>query len=159
MSKPAQIIPVSSYPQLVNNADAASIARALRGLPVIERGNQVIEQQSEMLCAAVLELADQLEQAGKDIDAVLLAAHEIRGLAGSAGLTAAGRIADGLCRYCDEIDRLGLAPDRAIVDLHVGAILRASRIPAERGAVGDAVAKELAALVSHKLTEIKSIFS
>ena len=158
-SKTAQIIPVSAYPQLVNNADAASVARALRGSTLIERGNQVMEEQSEMLCAAVLGLADQLEQAGKNLDGVLLAAHEIRGLAGNAGLAAAGRLADGLCRYCDEIDRLGLAPDLAIVDLHVGAILRATRNPAERGAIGDAVAKELAALVSHKLTEIKSLFS
>jgi hypothetical protein len=111
-----------------------------------------------MLSAAVLELADALEQAGKDLDAVLSAAHEIRGLAGTAGMPAAGRIADGLCRYCDELDKLGLAPDPAIVDLHVGATLRAIRIPAERGVLGEAVAKELAALVSHKLTEIKTLF-
>ena len=60
-SKTAQIIPASAYPQLMSNADAASVARALRGPVLIERGNKVIEEQSGQLCAAVLELADEME--------------------------------------------------------------------------------------------------
>lgn len=157
MPKRTQIIPPDAYPQLVGKSEAASIARVLRSPAIIERGAQVIEDQCEMLHAAVHGLVDDLEKAGREHELVLQAAHEIRGLAGSAGLAAAGRIADGLCRYCDETEKLGLGPDPAIVDLHINAILRATRNVAERGAISDAVARELATLVSHKLTEIKTL--
>jgi hypothetical protein len=158
MARRTQIIPPDAYPQLVGKGDAASIAHALRSPAIAERGARVIEEQCETLHVAVHALVDDLEKAGPAHDLVLLTAHEIRGLAGTAGLAAAGDIADGLCRYCDEIEKLGLGPDPAIVDLHINAILRATRNEGERGAISDAVARELATLVSHKLTEIKTLF-
>ena len=38
-------------------------------------------------------------------------AHEIRGFAETAGLRATGRIADGLCRYFEEMRKFGAEPD------------------------------------------------
>jgi hypothetical protein len=156
MAKRATIIPPEVYPQLVNKSEAAAAARALHSPAAAERGARAIEQQRESLCVAVHHLVDDLEKAGGAQDLVLQAAHEIRGLAEPAGLAAAGRIADGLCRYVDEIDRCGLRPDPTIVDLHVNAILRATRNENERGAISDAVARELAALVRNRLTEVKN---
>jgi hypothetical protein len=157
MKKSAQIIPPDSYPQPIARSEAASVARALRSPAIVERGAQVIAAQGETLHAAVHGLVDDLEKAGREHELILQAAHEIRGLAATAGLAAAGTIADGLCRYCDEMDKMGLGADPEIVELHSVAILRATRIESERGAISEAVARELAALVSHKLTEIKTL--
>lgn len=157
MPKRPQIIPPEAYPQLVTKSEAADTARVLRSPAAARRGAKVIEQQRESLSAAVHDLADDLENAGGAHDLVLQAAHEIRGLGESAGLAAAGRIADGLCHYVDEMQRCALRPDPNIVDLHVNAILRATRNERERGAISEAVARELAALVAHRLTDIKKL--
>jgi HPt (histidine-containing phosphotransfer) domain-containing protein len=159
MPKRAQIIPPEAYPQLVNKSDAASVARALRSPAIVERGARVIEEQGESLHTAVHDLVDDLEKAGREHELVLRAAHEIRGLAGTAGLAAAGRIADGLCRYFDESEQLGVGPDMTIVRLHIGAIARAARAEDEVSQMSEVVAKELAALVNHKLTEIKALLA
>ena len=81
--------------------------------------------------------------------------HEIRGLAGTAGLIATGRIANGLCHYLDAIAELGLKPDGAIASLHLDAIVRSARTEDDTARHGDAVAQELSALVARKLAEIK----
>lgn len=156
MPKRPQFIPPEAYPQPVNRKEAANAARLLRSPAAAKRGGRALEMQRESLSAAVHGLADDLEKAGGAQALVLQAAHEIRGLGESAGLAAAGRIADGLCRYIDEMQRASLRPDQNIIELHVNAILRATRNEQERGAISEAVAKELAALVSHKLTEIKN---
>ncbi len=99
----------------------------------------------------------ELEQAGRDLDKISDKAHEIRGFAETAGLSATGRIADGLCRYFDESEQLGVGPDTAIVSLHVAAIARAAHAEDEVTRMSEVVAKELAALVDRKLTEIKTL--
>jgi len=157
MSKKGQMIPADAYPQLAGKSDAAHVARMLRSAVTAVRGQRVVEDQGEPLRAAVHGIVDDLEKAGHNYDLVLASAHEIRGLAETAGLVATGRIADGLCRYFDEVGQLGLAPDPAIVTLHVSAILRATRNGNEISNMSDVVAKELAALVRHKLTDVKTL--
>jgi len=56
-------------------------------------------------------------------------------------------------------EQLGVGPDMAIVRLHIGAIARAARAEDEVSQMSDVVAKELAALVNHKLTEIKALLA
>jgi len=157
MPKRAQIIPPDAYPPLMRKAEAAAIARRLRSPQTAERGARAIAAQGESLRQAVGALVDELEKAGRDDAGIAQVAHEIRGLGENAGLAAAGHIADGLCRYFDAVERLGLGADPAIVELHVRAILHAARHEDEAGRMGDTVAKELAALVSHKLTEINTL--
>jgi hypothetical protein len=77
--------------------------------------------------------------------------HEIRGFAETAGLVTTGRIADILCRYMDDMERVGKPLDSHIVTLHVAAIARAARAEDDDAAMGDVVAAELAALVARRL--------
>ena len=154
MSRRAQIISSDAYPSLVRKADAVAVANLLRSAHTIARGERAIAEQEPMLRAAVHELVDDLERAGKDRTLVALAAHEIRGLAENARLAAAGRIAGGLCRYFDETRKLGRDADPAIIDLHVGAILRAAHHRDEAARMSGAVARELAVLVNQRLTDV-----
>ena len=64
-----------------------------------------------------------------------------------------GRIAEILCRYMDDMERIGKAPDTAIVALHASAIARAARAEDDDVRMGDKVAAELAALVARRLAE------
>jgi chemotaxis protein histidine kinase CheA len=89
-----------------------------------------------------------------DIGAIFEQAHEIRGLAGNAGLAATGRIANGLCRYLDAVGRANLGAERSLVTLHLEAIARAAHADDEATRLGDTVANELANLVERKLAEI-----
>jgi chemotaxis protein histidine kinase CheA len=86
-----------------------------------------------------------------DLAATFEQAHEIRGLAGNAGLVATGRIANGLCKYLDAIDRARRQPDQGLVALHLEAIARAAHAEDEATRLGEEVANELAALVDKKL--------
>src|SRR4051812_25631831 len=122
MPKRAQIISPDAYPALMPKSVSGAVARMLRSSEMAERGAKVLEEQGESLRLAVLELVGTLEAAGQDHAAICAAAHEIRGLAGSAGLASAGRIAEGLCRYYDRVAAMSLRPDAAIVELHVSAI-------------------------------------
>ena len=152
----AQIIPPDAYPPLIRKGDGAAVARLLRSNEVAERGAKAIEDQSDGLRVAVLTLVGELEKSG-DAERIAEIVHDIRGLAEPAGLAAAGRIAEGLCRYFHEIEELGLGPDPAILKLHVTAIARAARHDDEAARMSDQVAKELAVLVGRKLTEIKNL--
>ncbi len=89
-----------------------------------------------------------------DVAAMFEQAHEIRGLAGNAGLSATGRIANVLCTYLDATRRMDVAPDRTLVALHLESIARAAHAEDEATRLGDTVANELAALVERKLAEI-----
>jgi hypothetical protein len=71
-------------------------------------------------------------------------------------LRATGRIADGLCRYFEEMRKLGAPPDAAIAALHVSAIVRATNAEDEASRMSDVVARELASLVTHKLAETRA---
>jgi hypothetical protein len=82
-------------------------------------------------------------------------AHEIRGFAETAGLVTTGRISEILCRYMDDMERIGKPLDATIVTLHVAAIARAARAEDDSVRNGQAVASELAALVARRLSEVE----
>jgi hypothetical protein len=152
MSK-TQIIPPDSYPQMVSKSEAAKISRALRSQEAIQHGNRVVEEASQALREGVRDYVRALETVIGDHRQTYEKAHEIRGFAATAGLAATGRIADGLCGYFDEVEKLGAEPDKNVVALHVSAIARAAYAEDEAIRMGNKVAKELATLVQHKLAE------
>jgi hypothetical protein len=149
----AQVIPPDAYPQMVSKAQAAVMSRTLRSHAAAVTATRVIEDSAETLREAVCLYVEELEQAGANIELVLDKAHEIRGFAETVGMLSTGRIADGLCRYFDEADQSGIAPDVAVVALHVSAIIRTARDPSSVGQMNDVVAKELAMLAARKLAE------
>jgi len=150
-----QIIPPDSYPQMVSKADASRISRALRSPETLLQGNRVVEDASQGLRRSVCDYVRALEAAAGDHKKTYEKAHEIRGLAETAGLAAAGRIADGLCGYFDEMDQLDAAPDPEVIAVHVSAIARAAFAEDEAIRMGDVVAMELAVLVDLKLSEAR----
>jgi hypothetical protein len=152
MSK-TQIIPPEAYPQVVSKSEAARISRALRAQETIQQGNRVIEEASHALREGVRDYVRALETVTGDHRRTYEKAHEIRGFAETAGLAATGRIADGLCGYFDEMEKLGAEPDRNVIALHVSAIARAAYAEDEAIRMGNMVAKELATLVQRKLAE------
>jgi hypothetical protein len=152
MSK-TQVIPPESYPQVVSKSEAARISRALRAQETIQHGNRVIEEASHALREGVRDYVRALETVIGDHRQTYEKAHEIRGFAATAGLAATGRIADGLCSYFDEMEKLGAEPDRNVIALHVSAIARAAYAEDEAIRMGNMVAKELATLVQRKLAE------
>lgn len=152
----AKIILPDSYPQMASKTDAARMSHALRAPETIQRGARVIEDCSQDLREGVRVCVKALEMAIDDHPLASEKAHEIRGFAETAGLAAAGRIADGLCCYFDEMDKLGVKPDMDVIAVHVSAIARAAYAEDEAIRMGDMVAKELAGLVKHKLAETKA---
>jgi hypothetical protein len=132
---------------------ASGLLHALRDPAVISAAAQVVADKAEDLRIAVLAHVDRITDAAcvADPAATYEQAHEIRGLAGNAGLRATGRIANGLCKYLDALGRAGQPPDRELVALHLEAIARAARAEDEATRLGDTVANELAALVDKKL--------
>ena len=153
--KPLKTIPPNAYPQFAA-ADAMRLLHALRDPEVVADAAHIIAEKAEDMRHAVLAHVDRLEKAARDFDmaATFEQAHEIRGLAGNAGLSATGRIANGLCKYLDATGRAALEPERALVVLHLEAIARAARAEDEATRLGDTVANELAVLVDKKLAEI-----
>ncbi|HEX4117615.1 MAG TPA: hypothetical protein VHX99_02345 [Rhizomicrobium sp.] len=151
-----QIIPPDSYPQMVSKGEAARISRALRSQETIQQGDRVIEEASHGLRDGVRDYVRGLETVIGDHRQTFEKAHEIRGFAETAGLAATGRIADGLCNYFDEMEKLAAEPDMEVIALHVSAIARAAFAEDEAIRMGNMVAKELATLVHHKLAETKA---
>ncbi|HXS07267.1 MAG TPA: hypothetical protein VN723_10790 [Rhizomicrobium sp.] len=156
MKKKAQIIAPELYPQMVSKSDAAKISRALRASETLAKGTQVVQDVGAQLREGVRDYVRELEEAIGDHKITAAKAHEIRGFAETVGLKATGRIADGLCRYFEEIEKLGAEPDTAVVALHISAIVRAAHAEDEASRMSDVVVKELAALVQHKLSETKA---
>ena len=145
-------IPPGVYPVFSRKA-ASHLSQALRDPEVAAAAARVIAHKAEDLRVAVLGYVDRLEEAVRACDpaAIFEQAHEIRGLAGNAGLVATGRIANGLCKYLDAIDCAGRTPDQTLVALHLEAIARAARAEDEATRLGEEVANELAALVDKRL--------
>ena len=152
----ARFIPPEAYPQMVSRSDAAKMSRVLRSGDTVTRGAKAIQNAGQTLREAVRDYVRELEEAIGNYEITLDKAHEIRSFAETAGLRATGRIADGLCRYFEEMRKLGAAPDVAVIALHVSAIVRAANAEDEASRMSDVVARELAALVSHKLAETKT---
>jgi hypothetical protein len=103
--------------------------------------------------AAILRYVEEMEAAGRDLKKLFAIAHEIRGFAETAGMITTGRIAEILCRYMDDMERVGKPLDTTIVALHASAIARAARAEEDDVRMGAKVAAELAALVARRLAE------
>ncbi|HEX4303779.1 MAG TPA: hypothetical protein VHZ78_13365 [Rhizomicrobium sp.] len=157
MRKHSTVEIIREYPPLLSKARSRQAMNMLRSPETISKASRIIALKSTELRGAVLELVARVEDAARAGDWALVyeTTHEIRGLAGTAGLTATGRIANGLCHYLDTVARLKLKPDVAVASLHLDAIVRSARTEGEAAQHGDAVAQELAALVVRKLAEIK----
>jgi len=155
MAKP-QVIPPEAYPQMVSRIAAAKLSRVLRSVEAMERGTQVIQDAGQNLRNGVRDYVRELEAAIGDHEITSEKAHDIRGFAETAGLRATGRIADGLCRYFEAMDKLNVEPDAAVIALHISAIVRAAYAEDEASRMSEVVVKELAALVSYKLAETKA---
>ncbi len=102
---------------------------------------------------AILQYVCELEEAGNNMEKVFDKVHDIRCFAETAGLITTGRISEILCRYMDDMARIGRPVDRAIVALHVSAIAQAARAEEDDQAMGEVVAGELAALVARRLAD------
>jgi preprotein translocase subunit Sec61beta len=152
----AQVIPPDAYPQMVSKSDATKLSHALRSPEAAVQGARVIQEAEQHLRQGVRDYVRELEEALGNHEITSEKAHEIRGFAETAGLRATGRIADGLCRYFEEMAKLDAVPDAAVTALHVSAIVRAAHAEDEANRMGDVVARELATLVAHKLAETKA---
>lgn len=151
--KQAQIIAPDAYPQMMNRKNTAHAVERLRSAQVAEKAQAAVAAQVPAMRAAILGYVATLENAGGDMAKVFETAHEIRGFAESAGLVTTGRIADILCRYMDDMERIKKPLDTTLVALNVSAIGRAARAEDGDVAMGDAVAQELAALVARRLAD------
>jgi hypothetical protein len=151
--KPAQVIAPDAYPQMVNRAQARLFSKALRSAVTEVKGNHVIEDSADSLRGAVITYVEALEAAGMDLKLISDTAHEIKGFADTAGLSATARIAEGVCRYMEESHLLGSAPDAAVLALYISAIGRAARAIDLEAQMSDAVARELGILAARKLAE------
>jgi acyl-CoA reductase-like NAD-dependent aldehyde dehydrogenase len=151
--KQLQIIAPNAYPQVLSKPNAARAAKTLRSAQTAERAQAAMEAQVPAMRAAILEYVEELEKAQGDMALIFAKAHEIRGFAETAGLVTTGRIAEILCRYMDDMERIKKPLDTTLVALNVSAIGRAARIEDGDAATGDMVAAELAALVARRLSD------
>jgi HPt (histidine-containing phosphotransfer) domain-containing protein len=153
VKKQPQIIAPDAYPQMMSKPNAARAALTLRSAQVAEKAQAAMEAQIPAMRAAILGYVEELEKAQGDMTLVFEKAHEIRGFAETAGLVTTGRIADILCRYMDDMERIKKPLDITLVALNVSAIGRAARTEDGNAAMGDVVAAELAALVARRLAD------
>lgn len=156
-AKRAVLVPAENYKPLLPRGRERAALTTLKSSETIAKATRVIALKRAELRGAVLALVQQMEEAAREQDwpTVFAAAHEIRGLAGTAGLSATGRIANGFCHYLDSLAELGVDPERSVVGLHLDAVVRSARTEDDTARHGDAVVQDLATLVRHKLSEIK----
>lgn len=148
-----QIIAPDAYPQMLPRTKAAQALRTLRAPETAARAKRVIEANLPALRGAILNYVADMEIAQHDTVRIFETVHEVRNFAATAGMASTGRIADILCRYMDDMTRIGQTSDKAVVALHVSAIARAAHADDGNGQVGEMVAAELSLLVRRKLAE------
>jgi hypothetical protein len=151
--KPSQFIAPDAYPQMLSKPNAARATRTLRSPQTAEKAQVAMDAQVPALRAAILGYVEDLERSQDDMTLVFERAHEIRGFAETAGLVTTGRIADILCRYMDDMERIKKPLDTTLVALNISAIGRAARTEDSDAAMGDVVAAELAMLVARRLSD------
>jgi hypothetical protein len=154
----AALIPAESYPPLLPPAKRQQAIDTLRSNETLAAANNLIAMRANELRDAVLALSRQLKAAAKarDWPSLYAASHEIRGLAGNAGLGPTGEMANGFCHYLDAIAEHNLSPEGSVVRLHVDAITRSLRTGDETSRHGGAVTQNLSELVARKLARIKN---
>jgi chemotaxis protein histidine kinase CheA len=154
----AVLIGADQYPAVLAGPDAAKFLRNLANPATAQRAAQIIELRRNELCDTVLDYIQRLESAAtaSNLSDIFRQAHEIRGLAATAGLDAAGRIANGLCQYLDASGNQQSETDPAVIALHVDAIVRSSTAGEEARKFGGRVAVELGALVARRLGAVNA---
>jgi hypothetical protein len=150
--KQAEMISPDAYPQMMSRQDSAHAMQSLRSAQTMVKAQVAMDAAVPPMKIAILQYVDEMEEAGSDMRLIFDKVHEIRGFAETAGLVTTGRIAEILCRYMDDMERLGKAVDGQLVALHVSAITRAARAEDDDVRLGEVVAAELAALVARKLS-------
>jgi hypothetical protein len=153
----ADLIPAENYPPLLPRTQRIRAMVLLRSSDTISAANNIIAMRAEELRSVVVDLGLQMKAAVQAADwaAVYAASHEIRGLAGTAGLHPTGEMANGFCHYLDAVAQHALTPEAEVVRLHLDAITRSARTKAEGAIHGKTVVQELSELVAHKLARIK----
>ena len=149
----AQFITPEAYPQLMSKRGAAQAMKVLRSAQTSVKAQVAFEAAVPPMRAAILQYVDELEDCAGDMSCVFDKVHEIRGFAETAGLMTTGRIADILGRYMDDMYRIKKPIDTVIVNLHVAAIARAARAEDDDVKLGEVVARQLAALVAHRIAD------
>ncbi|MEO8300476.1 MAG: hypothetical protein ABI608_01715 [Rhizomicrobium sp.] len=149
----AQLIEPGAYPQMLNRPDAARALLALRSAETATKAQVAMEAAIPPMRAAILGYVEEMERCAHDTGKLFAIAHEIRGFAETAGMITTGRIAEILCRYMDDMERMAKPLDTTIVALHASAIARAARAEEDDVRMGEKVAAELAALVARRLAE------
>src|SRR6202012_1179075 len=109
------------YPQMLEKGGAARALKVLRSAQTAMKAAVAMEACVAPMRAAVLQYVGEMEKSAADMAMIFDIAHEIRGLAETAGMITMGRISDLLCHYMDETKRMGRGPDATIVALHVSA--------------------------------------
>lgn len=150
--KQAEMISPDAYPQMMGRQDAAHAMQSLRSAQTMVKAQVAMDAAVPQMKIAILQYVDEMEDAGTDMRQIFDKVHEIRGFAETAGLITTGRIAEILCRYMDDLERMGKTPDAQLVALHVSAIARAARAEDDDVRLGEVVAAELATLVARKLS-------
>jgi hypothetical protein len=152
----AEMIAANAYPAVMPKAEASQFIANLKSEEAGKRAEQTIAASRSVMRDAVEAYVRALDEASRKmhVDAMFAQAHEIRGLAETAGLGVVGRMANGLCLYFDALD--GKAPDKETVRLHVEAIQRVVR-GEDEGAIANVVAEELTSLVIRKLGESRAL--
>jgi hypothetical protein len=149
----AQFIEPDAYPQMLSKPAVARALLALRSAETAAKAQVAMQAAVPPMRAAILAYVEDMEAAGNDLKKLFAIAHEIRGFAETAGMITTGRIAEILCRYMDDMERIGKPLDTTIVALHASAIARAARAEDDDVRMGEKVAAELAALVARRLAE------
>ena len=149
----AELIEPEDYPQMVSKRDGLRCMQTLQSDRVALKAKTAMVSYAPMLRDAIMEYVESLEEAGTDLERVFAIAHEIRNFAENAGMGTAGRVAENLCCYMDELERMKKPVDPAVVTVHVAAIARAARAEEDDAKMGDVVSGELNALVKRRLND------
>lgn len=168
MNKPSGkciVVQPGAYPVLPPAA-AQAISRRLRDPSAAAAAETALQASAADIRDAVQVHIDRLQAhigrmqaaiAAGDFARIYDEAHEVRGLAGNAGLTASAEIAAILCRYLDALVRADVTPEPAVVQLHLEAVVRAAQTEDEATRLGSTVARVLATLVDKKIAEINAL--
>ena len=152
----AEMIGANAYPAVMPKSEASRFIANLKSEETGKRAEETIAASRNVMRDAVEAYVRALDEASRkhDVNAMFAQAHEIRGLAETAGLGVAGRMANGLCLYFDALD--GKPADKDTVRLHVEAIQRVVS-GEDEGAIANVVAEELTSLVIRKLGETRAL--
>jgi hypothetical protein len=145
------------YP-VFSSATAMRLTHALQDEDVSQKAQQAIARSAAAMRTVVLDYIRRVEAAAREDDYTRIyeEAHEIRGLAGNAGLVTTQLAANSLCRYLDALAVAAHTPERIVIRLHLEAIARTAHAEDEATQLGDTVVNQLALLVEKKLDEINA---